>query len=362
MADQDLDRSEEATPFKLQKARDEGQTARSTDATSCVVFLAAMLYLAWQGTEATLALLRLCRAALVQAASLDAAGAGLWPLVVELGTRTTSALLVFFLALPLAAVIASLAQTGMVFSLTPLHMDFQRVNPATGFQRIFSRRTLFEAARACLKLLVLCAAAALALYALLPQFHALSALSAGAFLHTLQGDVASLGWKMGIALAVIAAADMLYTRGEFGRKMRMSRRELKDEYKNREGDPRIRARLRELRQEMLQRSRALRNTRNADVVLTNPTHYAVALRYVHGGMDAPQLVAKGAGKVAAAMREIAARHRIVVVQNPPLARRLFREVAIDGTLPASFHADVARIIVWVLALRQQRAGPAGAGA
>jgi flagellar biosynthesis protein FlhB len=98
----------------------------------------------------------------------------------------------------------------------------------------------------------------------------------------------------------------------------------------------------------------VKNTRTADVVLTNPTHYAVALRYVHGEMDAPKVVAKGAGQLAAAMREIAARNRVVVVQNPPLARRLFREAAIDEYLPRSFHVEVARIIVWVFAMRQQR--------
>jgi flagellar biosynthetic protein FlhB len=97
----------------------------------------------------------------------------------------------------------------------------------------------------------------------------------------------------------------------------------------------------------------LRNTRDADVVLTNPTHYAVALQYRHGEMEAPRVVAKGAGQLAAAMRAIAGRHRIVVVQNPSLARRLFREAAIDAYLPANFHAEVARILVWVLAMRQR---------
>lgn len=358
MADQDIDRSEQATPFKLQEARERGQTARSVDATACAVFLAAVACLAWQGSATAVALLRLARAVLAQAGHVDPAGATLWPLVAGLVSEAGGVLLPLLLVLPLAGLLACVAQTGMVFSFTPLHMDFQRVNPATGFQRVFSRRTLFEIARACVKLLVLGAAGVAALAALLPQFHVLSALPPGAFLQALLSDLAALGWKMGVALALVAAADLLYTRAEFGRKMRMSRRELKDEYRNREGDPRIRGRLRELRRELLKRSQALRNTRNADVVLTNPTHYAVALRYVHGEMEAPRVVAKGAGQLAAAMRALAARHRIVVVQNPPLARRLFRAAAIDATLPPEFHAEVARIIVWVLAIRQQRAATA----
>lgn len=361
MAEQDFDRNEAATPFKLQKARERGQTPRSADMVSSAVFLVAMLYLASQAAGLTDAILRLAQAALVQAAKGHPASA-LWPLAANLASAAALALLPFFLLLPLVAVLAAMAQTGMVFSLVPLQMDFHRINPATGFKRLFSGRTLFDGLRACLKLAVLVVVGALVLRTLLPQFHGIALMPAAAFLHTLLQDLGDLGLRMGTALVVVSAIDLLYTRREFGRNMRMSRRELKDEFKNREGDPRIRARLRELRRELLKRSQALKNTRSADVVLTNPTHYAVALRYVHGEMAAPRVVAKGAGQLAAAMREIAARHHVVVVQNPPLARSLFRETAIDDYIPASFHAEVARIIVWVFALRQQRAAAVGAAA
>lgn len=354
MAEQELDRSEEATPFKLQKAREQARTPRSTDAVAATVFAAATAYLAWQGPQTMQEMLRLFRAALLQAGHVDPGAADLWPLVAELAARGAGLLLPLFVMLMLAAVLASVAQTGMVFSLQTLHFDFQRLNPATGFKRIFSWRTLFDGLRACVKLVVLSAAGVAALQALLPQFHVLSAMAPARFLDAALADVAGLGWRMALALMLVAAADIVFTRRDFARQMRMGRRELKDEYKNREGDPRIRARLRDLRRELLKRSRSLRNTRNADVVLTNPTHVAVALQYRHGEMEAPRVVAKGAGELAAAMRAIAARHQIVVVQNPPLARRLFREAPLDAYLPASFHAEVARIMVWVLATRQQR--------
>ena len=361
MAEQELDRNEAATPFKLQKAREQGQTPRSADLVSSVVFLGAMVYLAGQAMDMAESLLKLTQATLPQIGRAHAAPS-LWPLAAELATASFSVLLPFLFALPLLAILAAMAQTGMVFSWMPLHVDFNRINPATGLRRLFSMRTLFDGARAAMKLLVLSITAIVALQSLLPQFHAIAAMPAPAFLRTLADDVTGLGLKMGLALVLVGLLDVLFTRREFGRNMRMSRRELKDEWKNREGDPRVRARLRELRRELLKRSRALRNTRTADVVITNPTHYAVALRYVHGQMDAPQLVAKGAGQLAAAMREIAGRHRIVVVQNPPLARRLFREVAIEQALPSSFHAEVARIIVWVLAVRRQNVGLQGAAA
>lgn len=346
---EDFDRSEAATPFKLQKARERGQTARSADMVSSAAFMAAMLYLAAQGTAIAEALLQVVQATLVQAARVGPGG--LWPLIARVTEESLFVLLPLLLLLPLAAVLGAMAQTGFVFSLHPLHVDFQRLDPAAGFRRLLSTRTLFDGFRACLKLLVLGTVAVSALQVVLPQFHALAAMPPASFLQTLAQDLTGLGLKMGLALLVVSVGDTAFTRHEFGKKMRMSRRELKDEFKNREGDPRIRTRLRELRRELLRRSQALRNTRDADVVLTNPTHYAVALRYVHGAMEAPRVVAKGAGQLAGAMREIAARHRVVVVQNPPLARRLFRECGIDDYIPAATHAEVARIIVWVFARR-----------
>lgn len=363
MADQDADRSEAATPFKLQKAQERGQTARSADMVAAAVFAAAMVFLGWQGWNATAALLRLCSLALEHAGTAVMGEAAAWPMVTAIVVQAAAVLLPFLLLLPLVAALASIVQTGPVLSLEPLKADFDRINPATGFKRVFSARTLFDAARACVKLAVLGAAAWLALRSLQPQFHAVASQSPVNFLQLLIADTADLGLKMAMALGLIACVDVLFTRHEFGSRMRMSRRELKDEFKNREGDPRIRARVRELRREMLKRSLALRNTRNADVVLTNPTHYAVALRYVHGEMEAPKVVAKGAGQLAATMRDIAARHSVVVVQNAPLARRLFREADIDQCIPAALYPQVAKIIVWVFAARaQRRSAAAGATA
>ena len=355
MAEQDLDRSEAATPFKLQKAREQGRTPRSAEVVACAVFLAAVGWLAALGLEAWQALLRIARLPFTRLAqAADATSA--WALLAEVASGAASVLWPLFLAAGLAAVVASIAQSGMVLSFEPLRPDFTRLHPGQGLRRIFSLRTLFEAARAVLKLVLLTVVAWLALRSLWPDFAGLAAVPPAEFVRVLLVDAAGLGWKLALALALVAAVDLAFTRREFAGRMRMSRRELKEEFRNREGDPRIRARLRELRREMLRRSRALRNTRDADVVLTNPTHYAVALRYAHGEMPAPRVIAKGAGQLAAAMREMAARHRIVVVQNPLLARRLFREATLDDYLPADFHAEVARIIVWVLAMRRQQAG------
>lgn len=355
MAEQDLDRNQPATPYKLQKARERGQVAKSADVVSAIVFTSAMVFLSWQGWQTWRAQFRLDQALLLKAGSIDGSPAVLWELIATVLRSSLSLAAPFFVTLLLAAVLGNLAQTGPVLSIQPIKPDWSRVNPATGFKRVLSVRTLFLGLRALLKLALLGGVVFFALKSLVPHFYALAGLSALGAVRTLLADLAALGLKIAFMLWAIAVLDALYARREFARQMRMSHREVKDELKQREGDPRIRARLRELRRELLKRTLALRNTRNADVVITNPTHVAVALRYVHGQMASPQLLAKGAGPVAAAIRRIAERHGIPVVQNPSLARKLFHELSIDQSVPPALYAPVARILVWVYAMREARA-------
>ena len=354
MADQDINRSESATPHKLLDARKRGQVAKSTDIVAALVFAAAATYLATQGWQLTRDIFRFNQLLLSQAGRIDGNLSAMTALIAFAIKGTLAALAPFFITLMLAAIIANLVQTGPVFSLHPLSADFKRLNPVSGLQKIFSTRTLFELLRACLKLLLLGLVAYAALKSLMPQFFQLAGLSALGTVRTLLDDLASLGLKLAAMLVLIALIDVIYTRRAFANKMRMSKREVRDEFKQREGDPRIRARLRELQREMRKRGAALVKTRNADVVITNPTHVAVALRYQHGEMNSPQIIAKGAGMLAAVMRKIAARHHIPVIQNRLLARQLFQQVEVEQHVPTALYADVARIIVWVFAMREAR--------
>jgi flagellar biosynthetic protein FlhB len=216
---------------------------------------------------------------------------------------------------------------------------------------------LFDALKACVKLLILVLVAYFALRVVIAKFFTWARFSPHVLMKTVLGEIASIGFKMALVLAVIAVVDMFFSQREFGQRMRMSRREIKDESKNRDGDPRIRSRLRQLRQEMLKRSASTRNTAKADVLIVNPIHFAVALKYEHGKMESPLLLAKGSGAFAVAMRGIASKHDIPVVQNVTLARKLFRELEVDQHVPPSMYADVARIIVWVFAMRKAREVP-----
>lgn len=351
--EQELDRNDAATPHKLEQARRKGQVARSADVVSAIVFGVAVVYFYALGWDFVLAQFRFDAELFKRAGALHQPGQ-LWELVSHAGGAAMMLLLPVFATIMVAAILGNVLQTGPVLSLHPIQPDWQRLNPASGLKRVLSVRTLFDAGRAVVKLVVLALVVHAALTALLPQFHQIAGRPPLAFMRLLLDDVASLCLKLALALAVIALIDLGFSRREFAKNMRMSKRELKDEVKHREGDPRIRSRLRELRREMLKRSRALTRTGGADVLITNPTHFAVALRYRHGEMAAPLLLAKGAGGMAAAMRQIAAAKRIPVVQNRTLARAIYFGMDIDQHVPQTLYADVARIIVWVLAMRRAR--------
>ena len=358
MAEQDLDRNHAATPYKLQKARERGQVAKSADLVSAVVFTVAVVYLYWKGWDGLRAQFAQDHVLLSQAGKLDASPANLWRLVGGMVQGSALLLAPFLGALVLSALVSNLMQTGFVLSAEPIKPDFNRLNPVNGFKKVFALRTLFDTGRALVKLLVLSLVVYFALKELVPQFFQLASLPPAALARLMVQDAASAGLKVALALGVIALIDLAYTRREFGKQMRMSHKEMSDEHKHREGDPRIKSRIRELRKEMLKRSQAVRNTAKADVLITNPTHVAVALRYVHGEMHSPEMVAKGAGLMAAAMRRIAAFNGIPIVQNRPLARALYRDLAVEQSVPQAHFKQVARILVWVFAMRKPRAGAA----
>lgn len=354
MADQELDRNLAATPYKLQEAHKRGQVAKSSELVSVAVLAVAAIYVSASGSASTGARFQLERSLFLRMGSADAGGDAMWLLVAALikdGMLLLAPLLVFMM---LAAIVANVVQTGFVFSGHPLIADWQRVNPAAGFKRLLSMKTVFAAGKTLAKLVLLCLVAYWSLKDLLPHFSHLSALPANAFINALCRDIGSVAFKMVGVLALLALVDALYVRRTYAKDMRMSSTELKREVKQREGDPRIRARLRQLRRELFKRSVSVQRTGEADVVITNPTHIAVALKYEHGNMAAPELVAKGVGNLAAAMRRVAARRGIPVVQNPGLARALYAQTEVSQAVPDVLFAPVARLMVWVIAMRAAR--------
>jgi len=357
MAEQDSDRSEEATPHRLEEARRKGSVARSLDVTALAILAALVLVLQANGWDALRTTVQLQHRILARIghAGWSPEAAAAW-----MGELLMAMLLVLaplLLAVAVVAVLINLVQIGPVFSFEPVKPDIERINPAAGFKRVFSMRTLFEAGKSVVKLVVLSAVVYFAVRDVLPGLIGLPGAEAKGYLRVLVGLCTALLVKLVFAQLVIAAADFAFVRHDFAKQMRMSKRDIKDEHKNREGDPRIRSRIRELRQEMLKRSQAASRVAEADVLITNPTRLAVALSYRHGSSGAPQVLAKGTGDLARKMREVAARHQIPIVQNRPLARTLFREVPFDGYVPEKLYPQIAKIMVWVYAMRDARRNP-----
>lgn len=358
MADSELDRSEKASPHKLRQAREQGQVAKSPEVAAVLVLLVALGYLYVQGAAAFTALFQFERRLLITATHFSGDSAQLWPLLHFLLAQMLVFLLPLFVLSMLAALLGNLVQTGLLWSPAALAWKTQRLNPLQGWRRLWSLRALFDCARALVKLTLLGLLLGFTLERLFQTLSTWSSLNPWLYLNSVLHRIAVVGFQAAGLLVGVAAIDAVFARWEFARNTRMSRRELKDEFKHREGDPRIRQRLRELRHEQFKRRLTLRNTRDADVLITNPTHVAVALRYRHEEMQAPQLVAKGSGAMASAMRALAGRHRVPIVRSPSLARALYRQLDIAESVPPALYGPVARIMIWVLAQQPERGATA----
>lgn len=353
MAEQEQNRSEPATPFKLREAKKRGSVAKSQEINSVLVIGGFLAYLSLMGWPATRRQFGVDLAVLSDAHTLDFSPAKIVPWLSGMLVDMIFLLAPLFVTLIIVGIVASLIQTGPIFSLTPLKPDFNRLNPATGFKRLFSLRQLFDTAKTVVKLVAFTWVLYLAIRQLLPALMGLMYADPSGYGRVAIDDAAGVIFKLLLAMLAVALVDVMFGRWDYLNKLKMSRREVKDEIKQREGDPRIKSRIRELQNEMRKKSRALRNLPKADVLITNPTHLGVALRYKHGEMPAPIVVAKGAGELVEKMKQVARKHGIPIVANRTVARALFK-TDFEAPVPDASFPEVAKILVWVFAMRDAR--------
>ncbi|GAA5234041.1 flagellar type III secretion system protein FlhB [Verticiella sediminum] len=350
----DLEKTEPASERRLEKAREEGQTPRSRELVTFLLLLSGvgMLYLgAAPLYEALRGVLRGSldfdvRVAFDTAAMLQGAGTVAW--------RALLAMLPLFGILAVVAIGASVALGGLLLVGKPLVPDLNRLNPVKGLARIFSANTLIELAKALTKAALVGSVATFAIYKLLDEMLVLMHVAASAALAKSLSLVALCCAIVIASLVVIAMFDAPYQVWSHLKKLRMSRQDVKQEHKESDGDPHLKARIRQQQRQMA-RGRMMSAVPTADVVLTNPTHYAVALKYEEGRASAPRVVAKGTGLIAQRIRELAAEHRVPLLSAPPLARALHRHVELDAEIPVALYAAVAEVLAWVFQLRTWRA-------
>lgn len=355
MENTEQDRSEQATPFKLQRARRKGQVARGMDLGFVGVLAAFLLYMWIAGAGLGGEIARASRDAIVTAPSVVGGANELFALTGYVMGLVMRPLIFLAVTLFATVLLLELLQTGIVFSAQPLKLDFSRLNPAKGLKRIFSKRMLVETAKNVLKFAVYVVITWLVLRRALDD-SSIHVGDAGSLAETMfAAGLRLLGWFT-LAALFFAAFDQLIVRKEFGKNMRMSRRELRREVKDREGEPRLKQKRKQLHAEFVASSQSLRSVKGADVVITNPTHYAVALRYDAATMLAPIIVSRGANMLARRIKALAFRYGVVTIEDKALARALYRSCALDAPVPEAQYRAVAALY---MALRPQ---PASQGA
>ena len=278
MAEQEHNRSEPARPFKLKEARRRGSVAKSLELNSLFAIFALLAIVYLRGLPIAQQQMKFDAALLSQAhqLSFDAMAVAQWlPRLLVVALDIVLPLFVLVIAV---AIVGTLVQTGPVFSTHPLKPDFDRLNPVSGFKRLFSLRLLFELGKNLVKLVLLGGAMALLLRQLVPELLALLLTEPAAYLRLSHGWVSGLIFKLAMVLAFIALIDVMFTRWSFADKLKMSRREVKEEIRQREGDPHVRARIRELQRELVKRAKAIKRLPDADVLITNPTTWPSRLR------------------------------------------------------------------------------------
>ncbi len=348
------EKTEAATPKKRADLRRRGQVAKSHDLAAMAAFIAAIVALhSLVGVAGG-------RIGAFLKVSMEAAARD--PLETDTLVRTATAAVYtlahilgpFFLTAMLVGVIANVAQTGPMFSPQALKPDFTRLNPLAGIARLVSSRGAVETAKAMLKLLIVGGIAYRTVSAVYPDLVGLSELDIGSAL-ALVGDVIyRLALRIALLLLVLSAIDYAYQRYAFEKANRMAKHEVRREMKENEVSPQLRSRIRQKARELARR-RMMQDVPEATVVVTNPTHYAIALKYESSSMQAPIVVAKGADLVAARIRDIAGEHRIPIVENPPLARGLYRRVDIGKEIPAEFYTAVAEVLGYVYSINRGHA-------
>jgi flagellar biosynthesis protein FlhB len=356
MADErdDIERSEEATPKRREEARRKGQVAKSRlllPALSLMFFIGLLHFV---GLELLVSSERLIVGFFALAGQHnELSREQLFALTIQCGLTVGVVLIPLFAGVLLVEVGGGLAQTGFLWTNELLRPDFARINPITGFQRLFSFDTASELLKTLLCIVGIGAVGVAFLYARLEALSSLMNLDAAAVaLYVSEQGVHLLKLTVGI-LTVIALLDYFLQRWRTESQLRMSRQEIKEELREQDGDPQIKNRLKSIRLKMA-RQRMMAEVPKADVVITNPEELAVALRYRAEEMSAPRVVAKGAGHIARQIRAVARAHGIPIAENKPVARLLYRTVEVGKQIPENLYRTVAEVLAYVYRLRQGR--------
>jgi flagellar biosynthetic protein FlhB len=340
----DADKTEDPTQKRLDDAIKRGDVVKSQEVNAWFVLAAAALVLLTFSVPMSTQLTAMFRGVLENSWRISADGGGLMRLARELSVETLAAVAIPFLLLTLAAIGGNAIQHRLVWSAEALAPKLSKISPLAGAKRLFSKQSLANFVKGLVKLAVVGTVLTLLMWPASKRLEGLVSTDPAVIAPFTRSLSLQLFGAVVAILAVIAAADYLFQYRQWFERQKMSLREVRDEFKEQEGDPKIKAKIRQLRV-----SRMMAAVPSATVVITNPTHFAVALKWERG-MAAPICVAKGQDRIALKMREVAGENKVPIVENPPLARTLHATVEIDEEIPAEHYKAVAEVISYVMRL------------
>ena len=345
-------KTEEPTGKRIEEAREEGNLAVSKEVATWTTFIGALMVVAWLGPILGRQIAVSLRIFLERPEQISLEDGGLQNMLLGVLTSVGLATTLVFGVMFLAGTLGTMVQTGFYMNPSRVKMDFKKVFSLQGVKRLFSLDSIADLVRSFLKMVVLGYIVYRVMRPVILESESLVGRELMSSIAFLQDEAIHLIVVLLVVITAIAVADWVYTRYQYFKNLRMTKQEVKDEYKQMEGDPMIKGRLRRIRLEKARR-RMMAKVPEADVIITNPTHYAVALKYDNTKMEAPVLLAKGVDKIAERIRDMATEHDIPIVSNPPLCRALYDTVELDESIQPEQYRAVAEVISYVYKLKKK---------
>lgn len=345
------EKTEKATPKRRQETRQKGQVAKSADVPSSFIFLFAFLFLLFAGGVIAGKLVELFRLPFEQWLLADVTMESVVDIYGHVLGQGAFVLLPIMMVAIVAGLTGNFVQIGVLFTTEPLKMKLERLNPFQGAKRIFSKRALVEFLKSLLKFTVVAIVVILILQYNIEDLFKLSRVPMEATAGVIGRLLIQMGLFVALTLVLLSIPDYLYQRYDHEKNIRMSKQDIKDELKKTEGSPEIKDKVKQKQRQMAMH-RMMQAVPQADVIITNPTHYAVALKYDAEEMNAPEIVAKGTDLLAKRIREIAEEHEIPLMENPPLARALYEQTNVGDSVPQELYQAVAEVLAYVYRMRR----------
>ncbi len=352
MAEQDMEKTEQATPKRAQEAREKGSVARSHEIPSVAVLLMGTMALYFIFPRIYANFLEMTTGILSSSGTMELTNENIYPFGVNIIKRIFFILSPFLFVIVSAGVASNILQVGFMFSAKSMELNLNRINPLEGVKRIISLNSLMELVKSSIKVIIVGYTAYVLIKREFYNFPLLIETDVP-YIMSYSGRIVVrlLTWTGGV-LVILAAIDYGFKRWQHTKSLKMTKEEIKEEFKQMEGDPNVKSRIKALQLQM-SRKRMMASVPTADVVITNPVHLAIAISYKREDMGAPKVVAKGAGLIAEKIKEIARANGVVVVENKPLARAIFKVAAIGEEIPENLYKAVAEILAYVYRLKRK---------